>query len=266
MLTSTFVFLQGIGPATERRLWREGLRDWSCFLNQDRIPGLSRDRKAWYDGELAMAQSQFEAANLYYFTSRLQRRDHWRFYELCRQDTLYLDIETTGASPYEGDVTVVGLHRNGRTISLVRGETLTADRLQVELNQARLLITFFGTGFDVPFLTARFPRLQFTMPHFDLCFAARRLGLGGGLKHIEQELDIRRDNAVRGLDGWDAVRLWNQWCGGDSAARELLLAYNAADVDNLVPLAELLYTQLLARFGPPSVDPHAPGVQERALR
>jgi hypothetical protein len=93
------------------------------------------------------------------------------------------------------------------------------------------------------------------MPHFDLCFAARRLGLSGGLKRIEQELGIRRDISVRGLDGWDAVRLWSRSCGGDAAARELLLAYNAADVDNLAPLAELLYADLLARFGPPSVDP-----------
>jgi len=264
MLTSTFVFLQGIGPVTERRLWRDGLRDWDCFLKQARIPGLSRDRKAWYDAELVVAQSEFETANLAYFASRLKRRDHWRFYELCRRYTIYLDIETTGASPDEGDVTVVGLHRNGRTITLVRGETLTTDRLQAELDQARLLVTFFGTAFDVPFLTARFPRLRFTMPHFDLCFAARRLGLHGGLKRIEQELGIQRPSALRGLDGWDAVRLWAQWCGGDSAARDLLLAYNTADVDNLVPLAELLYNDLLARFGPPSVGLRAQ--QEQVLR
>jgi uncharacterized protein YprB with RNaseH-like and TPR domain len=268
MLTSTFVLLQGIGPATERRLWRDGLHDWNSFLKQPRITGLSPDRKAWYDRELVLAQEHFHAANFAYFASRLQRRDHWRFFDLCRSRTLYLDIETTGAPPHAGDVTVVGLRRNGRTVTLVRGETLTTDRLQAELDQAQLLVTFFGTGFDVPYLQTTFPRLKFGMPHFDLCFAARRLGLRGGLKRLEQELGIQRDSTLRGLDGWDAVRLWSAWCGGDAAARDLLLAYNTADVDNLVPLAEHVYDNMLTRFGPPAVGRPAPvhACQEQTLR
>ena len=92
------------------------------------------------------------------------------------------------------------------------------------------------------------------MPHFDLCFAARRLGLRGGLKHIEQEVGIERESALRGLDGWDAVRLWSQWRRGDRAALDLLLAYNAADTENLVPLTELVYREMMSRFGPRSVS------------
>lgn len=263
MLTSTFVLLQGIGPATERRLWRDGLCDWTSFLRQSRIAGLSAERKAWYDGELTLAQSHLEGENLAYFASRLQSREHWRFYERCRSRILYLDIETTGAPARAGDVTVVGLHRNGHTISLVRGETLTTDRLQAELDQAQLLVTFFGTGFDLPYLRAKFPRLRCALPHFDLCFAARRLGLRGGLKSIEQEVGIERDAALRGLDGWDAVRLWGRWCAGDEAARDLLLAYNAADTANLAPLAEQFYDALLERFGPPSVGQPAPEQSSR---
>jgi uncharacterized protein YprB with RNaseH-like and TPR domain len=91
------------------------------------------------------------------------------------------------------------------------------------------------------------------MPHFDLCFAASRLGLRGGLKQIEREMGIERDPALRGLDGWDAVRLWSQWRRGDRRALDLLLAYNAADTENLVPLTELLYKGMLSRFGPPSI-------------
>ncbi|MBI3356742.1 MAG: ribonuclease H-like domain-containing protein [Nitrospirae bacterium] len=255
MLTSTFVFLQGIGPATERRWWQEGLLDWRSFLTQPCVAGLSPDRKSWYDRELALAQSEFDAGHLHVFASRLQSRDHWRFYDTCRSSTVYLDIETTGASPHDGEVTVVGLHRNGRTTSLVRGETLTADRLQAELDQCKLLVTFFGAGFDVPYLRATFPRLRLPKPHFDLCFAARRLGLRGGLKHIEQEVGIERDPALRGLDGWDAVQLWSQWHRGDRAALDLLLAYNAADTENLVPLAAFVYKEMMSRFGPSSVGP-----------
>jgi uncharacterized protein YprB with RNaseH-like and TPR domain len=125
--------------------------------------------------------------------------------------------------------------------------------LHAELEQTDLFITFFGSGFDIPYLKAKFPRLNFKKPHFDLCFAARRLGMKGGLKHIEHEVQIARETDVVGLDGWEAVRLWYQWCAGDEAARDLLLRYNAADTQNLEPLAALLYDQMVARFGPSSV-------------
>ena len=76
-------------------------------------------------------------------------------------------------------ITVVGLYRNGRMSSLVRGENLTEDRLAEELERSDLLVTFFGSAFDIPFLQLAFPRLNLKKPHFDLCFAARRLGLTG---------------------------------------------------------------------------------------
>jgi hypothetical protein len=75
----------------------------------------------------------------------------------------------------------------------------------------------------------------------------------GGLKLIEHEVQITRETDLAGLDGWEAVRLWHQWRRGDMAARDLLLRYNAADTRNLEPLAVLLYDQMVARFGPPSV-------------
>lgn len=253
MLPSTFVILPGIGPATERRLWQEGLLTWNHFLSQPQIPGISAHRKQWYDQELVQAQSAFDSGQLNYFTSRLASREHWRFFELCEPHTLYLDIETTGTSPHDGEVTVVGLHRRGETVCLVRGETLTTERLQEELDACTLLVTFFGTSFDVPYLRAKFPQLTFSMPHFDLCFAARRLGLRGGLKQIERELGIERDSTLHGLDGWDAVRLWMQWRAGDAAARNLLLAYNMADTANLAPLAKHVFENIRSRLGPASV-------------
>jgi uncharacterized protein YprB with RNaseH-like and TPR domain len=145
----------------------------------------------------------------------------------------------------------------------VRGDSLTEERLGEALEQTDLLVTFFGSVFDIPYLQTAFPGVNFNKPHFDLCFAARRLGLQGGLKWIERELHICRDPAIEGLDGWDAVRLWHRWQGGDETALDLLLRYNAADATNLEPLAELLFQQMVARFGPPSVgltEPPSPSV------
>lgn len=252
MLTSTFVLLSGIGAVTERRLWHDGVLTWGHFLDAPRIPGLSADRKAWYDRDLALAQARYADADWSYFASRVPSREHWRCFPLMPARTLYLDIETTGGSPQEGEVTVVGLHRRGETVTLVRGENLTAARLQDELDDCALLVTFFGSRFDLPFLRAAFPGLHVTAPHFDLCFAARRLGWRGGLKQIERDLGIDRPQALQGLDGWDAVRLWHAWEHGDTSARDLLLAYNAADTANLEPLAGLIYDGLRERFGPPA--------------
>jgi uncharacterized protein len=259
MLASSFVLLKGIGQSSERRLWQEGILDWATFLRSPALPGISSTRKEWYDRELATAQSRLEEGDAHFFGTCLKSREHWRLFDTFRHRALYLDIETTGMAASEGHVTVVGLYRNGHMTSLVRGETLTEDRLHAELEQTDLFITFFGSGFDIPYLKAKFPRLNFKKPHFDLCFAARRLGMKGGLKHIEYEVQIAREADVVGLDGWEAVRLWHQWCAGDEAARDLLLRYNAADTQNLEPLAALLYDEMVTRFGPSSVGyPPAP--------
>jgi len=242
---------------TERRLWTQGLLNWRSFLERPHIDGLSADRKSLYDRELTLAQSEFDAGDVRALASRLRQREHWRFYgSSCPSDILYLDIETTGLSCHDpsGLVTVVGLHRNGKTLNLIYGETLTADRLQAELDQARLLVTFFGASFDVPYLRAKFPQLRFEMPHFDLCLASRRLGFHGGLKRLEHEFGIEREVAIHGLNGLDAVRLWRQWQQGDPGAREALLTYNAADTESLVPLSALVYKDMMKRFGPISVE------------
>lgn len=261
MLTSTFVLLNGIGPSTERRLWQEGVLHWDAFLGRPILPSISSARKNLYDQTLLAAQAHLEAGHAHFFGTCLKSRDHWRLFDIFRHRTLYLDIETTGMSAREGQITVVGLYRNGRMMSLVRGDSLTEDRLHDELSRTDLLVTFFGSGFDIPYLQAKFPRLDFKKPHFDLCFAARRLGLQGGLKSIEREVQIDRADDLAGMDGWEAVRLWYQWQGGDEAALDRLLRYNAADTRNLEPLAELLYERLVARLGPPSVGIPFTGAQ-----
>lgn len=255
MLTSSFIFLPGVGRSTERRWWDNGLLDWNMFLNQPSVSGLSASRKDWYDDELRTARRLADDRHFQSFGTRLPRREHWRLYDVCRARTVYLDIETTGAPSEHGDVTVVGLHRNGTTVSLVKEEGLTTERLQTELDACDLLVTFFGSVFDVPYLHALFPSLRFPSLHFDLCFGARRLALRGGLKHIERELGIDRHTSISALDGVDAVRLWFAWRRGDATARETLLNYNRADTENLVTLADLLYEDMAARFGPSSLSP-----------
>jgi len=250
MIESTFVLLRGIGEYTERRLWDSGVVHWEDFLGRTSVPGISSDRKRLYDGDLEAAQRHLQVGHARYFTTCLKPRDHWRLFAAFRSRAVYLDIETTGTSPDVGEVTVVGLYAGGRMTSLVRGESLTEERLRAELSRYDLIVTFFGSMFDLPYLRAKFPGLILDQPHLDLCFAARRLGLRGGLKQIESAVGIQRPPDLHGLDGWDAVRLWRTWRRGHAAALEMLLRYNAADARNLEPLAEEIYAGLCARHCP----------------
>ena len=134
--------------------------------------------------------------------------------------------------------------------AFVQGENLNEQQLNLELAQYDLLVTFFGSGFDLPYIRAKFPGVLLDHPHFDLCFAARRFGYKGGLKQIELQLGFERSLDIEGLTGWDAVRLWQAWCIGDSHARTRLLEYNEADTKNLEPLAEFLYDQLVQHYWP----------------
>ena len=87
------------------------------------------------------------------------------------------------------------------------------------------------------------------MPHFDLCFGARKLGFRGGLKKLEREFGIQREDAVTGIDGYEAVKLWEFARRGSSEALDLLKLYNREDTVNLFNLAIRLYNGLREQTG-----------------
>jgi len=66
-----------------------------------------------------------------------------------------------------------------------------------------------------------------------------RCNLRGGFKAVEQQLGIPRK--LKGVDGYDAVLLWQQYKNnGDHRALKQLLRYNQEDVVNLKALRERL--------------------------
>jgi uncharacterized protein len=251
MLQSTFLFLPGIGESTERLWWEDGIGTWDAFLMKTCAPRISLFRKAQYDEAILEARKQWNAQNSRFFTHILKARDHWRLYPNFRSQAAFLDIETNGIPLPNGEITVVGIYGNGRMTTFIQGENLSCEQLQAEFDSYDLLVTFFGSGFDLPFLKAKYPDLVLDHPHIDLCFAARRLGLKGGLKAIEAEIGCYRPTSIEGLTGWDAVRLWEEWQLGRTDSRDVLLQYNEADCKNLEPLADLIYSRLVHRHGLP---------------
>ena len=245
MLEKTFVHVQGVGYSTERRLWQQGADCWRSFLAEPttfhvprpRLPGLL-DTVSQSPGALARGDHRF-------FRQRLPTRDHWRALPAFAGRVAYLDIETDGGTDFD-NVTVIGVYDGRELRQFVRGEDLLDFPEAIE--ETAILVTFFGAGFDLPVLRRVFPRVRFDQLHLDLCPALRRLGYSGGLKRIERQLGIARSPETAALSGWDAVRLWRECRWGSAEARRILLAYNAEDVMNMVPLAGIAYRGLVERM------------------
>ena len=182
------------------------------------------------------------SSDLRYFARNLPARDHWRAWPEFGDAVAYLDIETTGLSLGRDAVTVVGVYDGSARRSFIQGDDL--EDLPSALEHAKLLVTFNGSRFDVPFLRKAFPRMALDQIHIDVLHPLRRLGFVGGLKAIEAEMGISRSDETSGLRGFDAIRLWHAYEAGDDEALDLLLAYNMEDAVNLEPLAELAYEGL----------------------
>lgn len=242
MLRQTFVHIPGVGYRREDRLWQSGIRTWDDFTTtrcRDRI-GARLARRI--EHELDRSAEALQRGRHRYFARTLPPRDRWRAWKDFRNDVAYLDIETTGLTIGRSAVTVVGVYDGRRKRSFIQGENL--EDLPTALRRTKLLVTFNGASFEVPFLRKAFPRMAFDHIHLDLLHPLRRLGFVGGLKSIEAEMGIARSDETAGLRGFDAVRLWRAYQAGDDDALDLLLEYNMADVTNLRPLAEFAYEVL----------------------
>ena len=155
----------------------------------------------------------------------------------------YLDIETTSLSPFNGELTVVGLYLEDgsekRLIQLV-GDEISAAKLDEIMEQVQTLYTYNGGRFDLPYIKAKLGvDLTRQRIHRDLMYDCWQRNLYGGLKEVERKLGIARETA--GIDGRMAVQLWLSYkhCG-DPKFLTTLLEYNREDVLNLKALRKKL--------------------------
>jgi uncharacterized protein YprB with RNaseH-like and TPR domain len=148
----------------------------------------------------------------------------------------YLDIETCAG----GAVTVVGIYREDRGLCQLISGDITDVSLWSALEGVDTLCTFNGDRFDLPVLERQVRiDLRSQFKSLDLLRECRRVGLRGGLKRLEERFGIARN--TRGMDGWDAFRLWARYENeGDREALRLLLEYNREDVMNLVQLERIV--------------------------
>ncbi len=176
-----------------------------------------------------------ERNNLEIFKIELQKLDiteenKWKTYLHFPSHVLFLDIETEGLSKNKNDITLIGTYRNGIYLPFIKDINLEKS-LKI-LNETPIWITFGGENFDIPFIKKKFPFLETPIIHLDLFLLTKKIGLKGGLKKIEKFLGISRE--TDGLNGYDAVKLWQKWVEyKDKKALRKLIIYNKEDVVNL---------------------------------
>jgi len=143
-----------------------------------------------------------------------------------------LDIETS----FAGEITVIGIfYPPDRLIQLV-GEEVNWTNLWNALDGVTAILTYNGSRFDLPVIKKAIKldlNKYFTCR--DLMYDCWQRNLYGGLKRVEEQLGIER--ASKGIDGMEAMRLWERFrLYGDGEALQELLAYNRDDVMNLFHL------------------------------
>jgi uncharacterized protein len=244
LLEHTFVHIPGIGPKTEQHFWRQGLLTWEDFL---RHPGpiISGERDHFI--RLELEATRVHRNELPFFWDRLPPGEQWRVFEAFQDRAVYLDIETTGGFQGCDEITLIGLYDGQKVRTFINGKNL--DEFEDALAPNTLLISYNGTGFDLPFIRRRFRHLRLPPAHIDLRYLLQRLGYRGGLKAIEKQLGISRDPDLDGLDGYDAVLLWKAYQWGDEPSLQRLIRYNTLDIVNLEPLMEFCFRRLKADLG-----------------
>ena len=222
MLAHTLCHIPRVSLNKEQDLWAQGIHSWDSYRLLSKHPTF-----------LDNCEHHLKQGNPTFFADNLKSDQHWRLFADFRSSVAYVDIETTGLSKGYDYITTIALYDGTQVRTYVAGRNLEA--FKSDIQDFRLLVTFNGKTFDVPFIERSFG-IKMPEAHIDLRYVMKRQGYSGGLKEVERRLGIDRGD-LRSVDGFFAVTLWHEYQKRhNEAALETLLAYNCADVINLEQL------------------------------
>ncbi len=232
-------------------MWNEGIKDWNDFLHSDKVKGISKKRKLVYDYHLSQANRSLLNEDSKYFASLLPLKEHWRLYDYFSDSCVFLDIEMSCVSG--GYVTCMTLFDGYETMTFVRNQNMDHSIIKKILSRYKMIVTFNGNVFDLPFLKKYFGDGFNDILSNTLCWDLRHscaaLELKGGLKIVEKELGIKRENEiVERLHGGDPLKLWRTFLAtGDKYYLDLLVEYNQEDTINLKFIADKVFKMLIKK-------------------
>jgi uncharacterized protein YprB with RNaseH-like and TPR domain/predicted nuclease with RNAse H fold len=243
MLQQTFIHIPGIGKETERELWKHGIRSWDdADKFEKRFGAVGARLHQKLDEYIPLSRDAVRRKDAAFFERLSTLGEAWRVFPEFADECVYLDIETTGLSSVFDMVTMVGLYDGRKYKVFVEGDNL--QELPAQLRNYSVVVTFNGAGFDLRFLKLAFPDLKVPPIHIDLRWVTRKLGMKGGLKSVEEQFGLKRDESVEDLTGFDATVLWAKHLRGEKSALEQLIQYNTEDVVHLKAIMEIAYDKL----------------------
>jgi uncharacterized protein YprB with RNaseH-like and TPR domain len=233
-LPRTFQLTKGVGPWRERDLWARGLSTWDDF---ERAASSGVVMSTRLDAELLeaipKARAALSAKDLALLSKLVPAREHWRLYGHFIERAAFFDIEADG----DNVPTVVGVMDGQGVATFRRGHSL--QQVPQRLAASPIWVTFNGAAFDVPALRKAFEDFPEPLVHIDLRFLIRHAKLKGGLKGVEETLGLHRPPHLKGVKGFDAIRLWREWnASGSREALRILVEYNLYDAINLRSVLE----------------------------
>ena len=266
MLFQSFCFVKGLTEDQERILWSKGITDWTVLRQypEEAAAVLGNARAQKLVEGVVEAKAALDRSDWLWFKTNWPERESWRLWSgdfAKPAQAALVDIETTGLTPGYDQITVIGCADGVPSErAFVAGRPQPGDEPLEKFREAikayRLIVTFNGTNFDLPFIEKSFREhsFHFDLPHLDLLPPAKQLGLSGGLKDMEKQLGIARDADIKDMRGTEAITLWGLWKNqGDLAAYKRLTTYCKADCTNLAAFADHVYRRLRQR----TYDTHA---------
>lgn len=227
MLKRTFVHLPGFGFKAEEKLWNQGVETWD-HLRDGVTQFFKADRCVPIIKNLDKSFEALENGRTDFFYRHLPRAALWRLVPDFIKEIAFLDIETTGLSlPPRNTTTSIAIIYKGKLYQEFEHRR-KRDLIKWIDSDCKLICTYYGEVFDVPFLRKEFG-VKLTQAHLDLCFWLRRLGYTGGLKQVERNFKSVPKRITEGIDGFSALILWNRYLNGSKAALRTLMTYNAED-------------------------------------
>lgn len=247
MIKNSFIFIPGIGQKTEQKLWEMGILSWDEleWCDFSFIKNKKNVKKYIRNAHHAVLEKKTD-----FFATVLPPKEYWRLYKEFQDKTLFLDIETTGLSPYYNFITLICTYDGKNIKFFIKDNNL--NEIIFFIQNYEIIVTFNGTLFDLPFIKKEIPEIQFPPIHIDLRFLLKSIGINGPLKKVEEKIGIERPTELKELDGKDAVLLWHKFMRGDTISLEKLIYYNIYDTVNLEKLLRFSYNQKVKSILPKS--------------